>query len=138
MAKARVKRIEGMSYMATDTDGNGIIISGDNSPGVSPMQTLLLGLGSCSTIDVVMILEKGRQQLDDIEVEIEGKRAEELPRPYETIHMHYTLKGKNLDTKKVERALELSTEKYCGVHATLSGVAKITYDYKIIETGESQ
>lgn len=137
MAKARVKWLEGMTYMGTDADGRGTLMSGDNGPGVSPMQMLLLGLGSCSSIDVVMILQKQRQQIIDVDIEIDGERGEEAPRPYKKIHMHYTLVGRDLDPSKVERALKLSTEKYCGVHGTLSAIADITYDYDIREPNDT-
>ena len=82
-------------------------------------------------VDVVSILQKQRQPLEDIEIEIDAKRAEALPRPWETIHMHYIVTGVGLDPHKVERAIDLSVEKYCGAHATLSGVAKITHDFEI-------
>lgn len=131
MAKARVKRIEGMNYLGIDADGRGALISGSSGPGVSPMQMLLLGLASCSSVDVALILEKQRLQLDDLEVEIEGTRDEEAPRPYKTIHMHFILTGSQLEPKKVERAIQLSTEKYCGAHGTLRGVADISWDYEI-------
>jgi putative redox protein len=95
------------------------------------MQMLLLALGGCSTVDVVGILQKQRQPLENVEVIVEGERAEEQPRPWQTIHMHYIVTGTGLDVHKIERAINLSIEKYCGVHATLSGVAQITHDFEI-------
>ena len=90
-------------------------------------------------VDVISILQKQRQPLADIEIEIDGQRAAELPRPWETIHLHYIVTGRGLDPKKVERAIELSVEKYCGAHATLSGVDKITHDFEIrVEPDESE
>ncbi|MEZ4862653.1 MAG: OsmC family protein [Caldilineaceae bacterium] len=129
---ARVKWIEGNTFLGTDVNGKAALITGGgDGPGVSPMQMLLLGLGGCSMVDVVSILQKQRQPLVDVEIEIDAKRAEELPRPWETIHMHYIVTGDELDPHKVERAINLSVEKYCGAHATLSGVAKITHDFEI-------
>ncbi len=129
---ARVKWIEGNTYLGTDVNGRAAVMTGGaDGPGVSPMQMLLLGLGGCSMVDVVSILQKQRQPLEDIEIEIDGQRATELPRPWETIHLHYIVTGRGLDPKKVERAIELSVEKYCGAHATLSGVAKITHDFEL-------
>lgn len=95
------------------------------------MQMLLLGLGGCSMVDVVNILHKQGEPLDDLEVEIEGARAEEYPRPWQTIHVHYIVSGDGLDVHKVKRAIDLSIEKYCGAHATLKGVATITHDFEI-------
>ncbi len=135
MAATRVKWIEGNTLLGTDVNGKAALMSGGgNGPGVSPMQMLLLGLGGCSVLDVIGILQKQRQPLTDLEIEIVGQRAEALPRPWETIHMHYIAIGDGLDPKKVERAIQLSVEKYCGAHATLAGVAQITHDFEIRPT----
>ncbi len=133
MAKARVKRIEGNTFLGVDANGNATVMSSGDGPGVGPMQMLLLGLGGCSMVDVVMILEKQRQPLVDIEIEIDGNRRSEgdFPRPWETIHMHFIVTGSELDTNKVERAIDLSVEKYCGAYATLAGVAAISHDFEI-------
>ena len=133
MTIARIKQIEGGTFLGVDANGKGTLISSGGGPGVSPMQMLLLGLGGCSMIDVIMILEKQRQPLVDIEVEIDGHRRSDgdYPRPWETIHMHFIVTGDELDPKKVERAIDLSVEKYCGAHATLSGVADITHDFEM-------
>jgi len=97
------------------------------------MQMLLLGLGGCSMVDVIMIMEKQRQPLVDIEIEIDGHRDTDggYPRPWKTIHMHFIVTGNELDAGKVERAIDLSVEKYCGAHATMSGVATITHDFEL-------
>lgn len=132
MAAARVKWIEKNTFLGTDVNGKAALMTGGGEgPGVSPMQMLLLGLGGCSMVDVVSILQKQRQPLADLAIEIEGQRAAELPRPWETIHMHYIVTGDGLDPHKVERAIALSVEKYCGAHATLAGVATITHDFEI-------
>jgi len=129
---ARVKWIEGNTFLGIDVNGKAAVMSGGgDGPGVSPMQMLLLGLGGCSMVDVVSILQKQRQPLVDVEIQIDANRAEDLPRPWETIHLHYIVTGAGLDPNKVERAINLSVEKYCGAHATLSGVAKITHDFEI-------
>jgi putative redox protein len=128
----RVKWVEDNTFLGIDVNGKAALMTGGgDGPGVSPMQMLLLGLGGCSMVDVVSILQKQHQPLADIEIQIDAKRAEELPRPWETIHMHYVVSGDGLDPHKVERAIHLSVEKYCGAHATLSGVAQITHDFEI-------
>jgi putative redox protein len=134
MSKARVKWIEETTYLGIDANGKSAVISaGGEGPGVSPMQMLLLGLGGCTMYDVVNILQKQRQSLANVEIEIDGQRGEEGARPWQTIHLHYIVSGRDLDPKKVERAIDLSVEKYCGAHATLSGVATITHDFEIRE-----
>lgn len=110
-------------FIGTTSSGKGLIMSGDG-PGVSPMQMLLLGLGGCASVDVVSIMKKQRQPLADLRVEVEGQRSKEGARPWETIEMKFIGKGK-VDPEKFKKAVELSTEKYCGVHATLSKSATI-------------
>ncbi|MBX3051404.1 MAG: OsmC family protein [Caldilineaceae bacterium] len=133
MSKARVKWIEGKTFLGIDANGKSAVMSGPDGPGVSPMQMLLLGLGGCSLIDVVVILEKQRQPFAGVEVEMDGVRAEEAQRPWKDIHMHFIVTGAGVDEAKVERAIALSVEKYCGAYATLSGVATITHDFEVRE-----
>ncbi|WP_020404700.1 OsmC family protein [Gracilimonas tropica] len=112
-------------------DGNNEI--GGLEGGLSPMQLLLAGAGGCSAIDVLHILEKQKQQVKSLKVEVDGDRQNvegESHSEYKTIHMHYTLEG-DLDPKKVERALELSITKYCSVSKALEKGSEISYDYEI-------
>lgn len=127
----RVKWIEGKSFLGVAPDGATVVMGGGDDPGASPMQMLLLGLGGCSGIDVVDILRKQRQPFTGVEVQIEGGRGDVAPRPWTKIHMHFVVTGDGLDPAKVERAIDLSVEKYCGAHATLKGVAAITHDFEI-------
>ena len=133
MPKARVKWIENNTFLGVDGGGNATIMASGDGPGVGPMQMLLFGLGGCSMVDVLMILEKQRQPVTDVEIEIEGERRSDgdYPRPWETIHMHFIVTGSDLDAQKVERAIDLSVEKYCGAYATLSGVVSITHDFEV-------
>ena len=131
MSKARVKWIEGKTFLGVDANGKSVVMSSTDGPGVSPMQMLLLGLGGCSLVDVVGILQKQRQPFVGVEVEIDGARGEEAQRPWKDIHMHFIVTGAGVDPAKVERAIALSVEKYCGAYATLSGVATITHDFEV-------
>ena len=131
MSKARVKWIEGKTFLGVDANGKSVVMSSTDGPGVSPMQMLLLGLGGCSLVDVVGILQKQRQPFVGVEVEIDGARGEEAQRPWKDIHMHFIVTGAGVDPAKVERAIALSVEKYCGAYATLSGVATITHDCEV-------
>ena len=136
MTKTRVKWIEDKTFLGTDVNGQAALMSaGGDGPGVSPMQMLLLGLGGCSMVDVVGILQKQRQALVDVVIEFDALRGEEGAKPWKTIHMHYIVTGAGLDERKVERAIDLSVEKYCGAHASLAGVAKITHDFEIRDSG---
>lgn len=106
-------------------------IGGDNLA-MRPMQVLLAALGGCSTIDVVSILKKLREPLEDIEVKISGDReAGQVPAVYTSMHLHYILTG-NLKPEKVEKAITLSVEKYCSVGMMLEKAAPITWSYEIV------
>jgi putative redox protein len=133
MSTARVKLIEGKTFLGVDANGHAALMSTNDGPGVSPMQMLLLGVGGCTAMDVVDILRKQRQPLADLEIEITGEREEAYPKPWKSMHVHYIVYGTGLDAKKVARAIDLSLEKYCGAHATVAGVAQMSHDYEIRE-----
>ncbi len=112
------------------TDGSPAI--GGSNKGMRPMQMLLSAMGTCSAIDVISILKKQRQPLKDIEVSVNGKRAEgQIPAVFTDIHLHYRLFG-NLNEEKARHAVELSVEKYCSVSKMLEKTARITWDVEII------
>jgi putative redox protein len=131
MSTARIKLIEEKTFLGVDAYGNATLISTNDGPGVSPMQMLLMGVGGCTAIDVVDILRKQRQPLEGLEVQVSGDRGEEYPKPWTAMHIHYIFYGAELDSHKVERAIELSVEKYCGAHATVAGTAKMSHDFEI-------
>lgn len=137
MIKTRVKWVEGKTFIGTGSSGNSIVIgAGEHPVGVGPMQLLLLGLGGCASIDVVDISQKQRQPLASLEVIVAGERGEGTPSPWGKIHMHFVAAGDGLDDAKLERAIALGLEKYCGAYATLSGVANITWDYEVTGSAE--
>ena len=107
---------------------------GGKNQGARPMELLLMGLGGCTSIDVILILKKQRQTLEDIKLVIEGEREKiegtEMS-PFRKINIHFILKG-DLDAKKVEKAIELSMEKYCSATAQLSCSAQITHTYELV------
>lgn len=100
--------------------------------GLKPSDLLLLSLASCSAYDVVMILGRQRQQMTNLHVSVDGEQASEPPYQFTEIHQHYTVEGINLDPKKVERAIELSEERYCSVAATIRGVARLSHSFEIV------
>jgi putative redox protein len=116
----------------------GLRVQTDGSPDVGgeglaprPMQLLLMSHAACTAIDVVHLLKKMRQAPSDIQVESDGERdTEQVPAVFKKIHLHYILSG-DLEEKSVEKAIRLSTEKYCSVGAMLSKTAEITWSYEI-------
>ena len=130
--KVKLERLnKGSHFKATNEDGHSLELSGEGNA-VGPMQAVLMAAAGCSTIDIVMILKKMRQPLEDINVEVEGTRREEIPRVYTDIHLHYILKG-DLKEKKVQQAINSSLEKYCSVSLMLEKAAKITSSYEIVK-----
>lgn len=111
----------------TDIGGLGI--------GASPMEMLLMGVGGCASVDIVMIMQKARQDITDCIVEITGERREEMPRRFTKIHLHFILSGKGLKANHAERAVQLSMEKYCSASATLQEACDLTWDWESSETG---
>ena len=136
--KARVKLIEGVSFVGQSESGHSVVMdgppdSGGRNLGVRPMEMLLLGLGGCSAFDVVHILRKGRQPITDCVADLSAERAETDPKVFTKIHVHFTVTGKGLDPKRVEQAVKLSAEKYCSASIMLGKVAEITHDFDVVE-----
>ncbi|WP_297090526.1 OsmC family protein [Thermococcus sp.] len=128
--RGRVKWVENTQFIGKmDTDQCSIIL-GDG--GISPMKLLLLSVAGCTAYDVVIILQKMREPIEGLEVEISGERREEHPRIYRKVHLHYKIYG-NVSEEKARRAIELSQDKYCSAsaHVKLSG-AEVTYSFEIV------
>jgi putative redox protein len=98
------------------------------------MELVLIGLGGCSGYDVVHILAKGREAIEDVTVEAEAERAQQDPKVFTRIHMHFVVKGRGAAPKKVERAVALSVEKYCSGSAMIAKTATITHDFEVVDT----
>jgi putative redox protein len=98
------------------------------------MELVLIGLGGCSAYDVVDILEKGREAIESVVVELDAERAEQVPKVFTRIHLHYVVKGRRLKPEKVERAIALSVEKYCSASAMMAKTAAITHDFEVVDT----
>jgi putative redox protein len=133
--KARVKLIEGVSFVGHTESGHAVVMdgppdSGGKNLGPRPMEMLLLGLGGCSAFDVVHILRKGRR---DCVAEIDATRADTDPKVFTKIHVHFIVTGFALDPKRVAQAVSLSAEKYCSASIMLGKVAEMTHDFEIVE-----
>jgi len=141
--KARIKWIEGKTFMGESGSGHAVVMdgppeSGGRDLGIRPMEMILLGLGGCTGFDVVHILEKARQPVSDCVVEVEAERSDSVPKVFTSIHVHFVVSGDGLSDKQVARAVELSAEKYCSASLMLGKVVDISHDYEIIAaTGEA-
>jgi putative redox protein len=139
MVKIEIGRLnDGFHMEATNEQGKTIQMDaspdvGGTNQGMRPMQVLLAAMGGCSTIDVINILKKQRQDLKDIKITVTGEREKDVvPSLYTEVHAHFKLYG-DLDRDKVEKAVTLSVEKYCSVVKTLEKTAKVTYSFEIIK-----
>jgi putative redox protein len=136
--QARVKWLDHMSFVGETGSGHSVVMDGAPEAGgrnlaARPMEMVLIGMGGCTAFDVVMILKKARQPIDDCIVEISADRAEEIPKVFTRIHVHYIVKGRGLSEKQVEKAIHLTAEKYCSVSIMLAASAEVTHDFEIIE-----
>lgn len=136
--KARVKWIEDLTFMAESPSGHSLLLSaGENNGGkdncLRPLELLLLGLGGCSSIDVISILKKSRQEVSDCEVSISAERFDGVPAYFTRITCHFVVTGTDLSDNQVKRAVDLSFEKYCSVSLMLGEKAELAWSYEIQE-----
>lgn len=130
--QARVKWVEDLTFLGESASGHQVLMdgnSGDKAP--SPMEMVLMAVGGCSAIDVVSILQKGRNDVADCEVRLTSTRREEAPSVFTQINLHFIITGKALSEKAVARAVDLSAEKYCSVSIMLGKGAEVTHSYEI-------
>ena len=135
--RCRVKWLDHMSFVGESGSGHSVVMdgapdAGGRDLGVRPMEMLLLGLGGCTSFDVISILRKSRQKLRDCEVEIEAERRDEIPKVFTRIHLHFIVRGQDLDEVKVSKAIALSADKYCSASRMLEATAEVTHDYEIV------
>jgi len=135
--KARVKWVEDLLFVGESGSGHTIVMDGPeelggHGTGMRPMELLLLGMGGCTSFDMVQMLKKGRQDIRDCEVTIDSERSKEIPKVFTKIIVHYKVTGKDLKEAQVKRAVELSTQKYCSASIMLGQTAEIIHDYEII------
>ncbi len=125
------------AFIGRASSGHTIVMDGPaegggRNLGPRPMEMLILGMGACSTYDVVSILKKSRQEITDCEIKITSQRADSDPKVFTDIQLHFIVSGHNLKEKQVERAIKLSAEKYCSASIMLGATANITHDFEII------
>ncbi len=136
--KCSVKWLDHMSFVGESGSGHSVVMdgapeAGGRNLGVRPLEMLLLGLGGCTAFDVISILRKSRQQVADCEVKLEAERADEIPKVFTKIHLHFIVSGKDLDPNKVAKAVALSADKYCSASRMLEKTAAITHDFEVVE-----
>jgi len=142
--KARIKWVQDAMFLGESGSGHSVVMDGPEDHGgrnlgVRPMEMLLLGLGGCSSFDVMSILKKSRQNVVDCVAELDAERADAVPSVFTKIHMHFVVKGYNLKEAQVKRAVSLSAEKYCSASLMLEkGGVEITHDYEIVELADAQ
>jgi len=138
--KSYLKQIKGLTFVAKGESNHWITMDGPeqvggNNAGARPKELLLMSLAGCTGSDVVSILKKKRVNLTDFEINITAQQTEEHPKVFTELDLEYVFYGKDIKTKDVERAIELSTGTYCGVSAMLKKAMKINHTYRIEEVG---
>ncbi len=138
--KARIKWIENVAFVAESESGHAMVMDGapeggGRNLGPRPMEVMLMGTGGCTAYDVVHILRKSRAPVTDCVLEIDSERAAEDPKVFTKIHFHFIVTGRGLKPAQVERAVQLSAEKYCSASIMLAKTAAITHDFEIREAG---
>jgi len=136
--KARIKWLENVAFVAESESGHAMVMDGapeggGRNLGPRPMETLLMGTGGCTAYDVVHILKKSRANVSDCVLEIDAERAASDPKVFTKIHFHFVVTGKGLKPQQVERAVQLSAEKYCSASIMLGKTAAITHDFEVRE-----
>lgn len=137
--QATVKWVDGMMFLGESGSGHTVVMDGapehgGRNMGIRPMEMLLLGLGGCSSFDVVQILQKGRNDLVACRAELAAERVDAVPAVFSKIHVHFVVSGRDLKPAVVERAVKLSAEKYCSASIMLGNAGvEITHDFEVIE-----
>ncbi len=131
---------ENWKFTASDDYGHNVTIDapmrdGDEFDGFKPTHLMMSALGACTGVDVVSILQKKRQNVSGVEIQVTGTQEDEWPKEWTAFNIHYVVSGRGVDEKAVDRAIELSEGKYCSVGATLKGTATITTSFEIVEDG---
>ncbi|MEM9425658.1 MAG: OsmC family protein [Pseudomonadota bacterium] len=137
--KSRVTWVSDKTFVGQTETGHSIVIGTAEGeapkPGPSAMELVLMGAGTCSAWDVVEILRKGRQAIEDVIVELDADRAKDPPKVFTRVHLHFVVKGRALSKDRVKRAIELSVDKYCSAVAMLKPTMPVSHSFEVAETG---
>ena len=141
--QARVKWLDHLSFVGESGSGHSVVMDGSTEHGgrdlgVRPMEMVLLGLGGCSSIDIILMLMKARQDVTDCQVLIEAERADAVPAVFTRVKLKFVVEGRQLSAKQVERIVALSVEKYCSVTKMLEKEVEIGFETEVIELSSGQ
>ena len=136
--EATVKWVDGRTFLGESGSGHTVVMDGPpdhggRNIGIRPMEMILLGVGGCSSFDVMDILQKGRHDVVDCVAELTAERVDVLPSVFSKIHLHFKVSGRNLKDSVVQRAVKLSAEKYCSASIMLGKSVEITHDFEVID-----
>lgn len=130
--QATVQWVENLNFLATSGSGHQVSFDGDKGKHApSPMEMVLMAMASCSSVDVVSILEKARQRVTDVRCHVKGQRADAVPAVFTDIHLEFVITGYEVAAHHVERAVQLSAEKYCSVAKMLEASVNISHSFRI-------
>ncbi len=136
MGKVNVTWVQSKQFVGTDSTSHSVVLSSpDDGIGVKPSDLLLLSLAGCTAYDVVNILTKKRVKLTGVQIIVDGEQQPDPPWTFTKIHVHYKVTGIDLKKADVEKAIELSEEKYCSVSNTLKQAVEITHEVEVIDAG---
>jgi putative redox protein len=135
---AKITLVDGMQFVGTANSGHEVIMDaapevGGQNKGSRPMELVAIALGGCTGMDVISILRKKKQDVKGFEINVTGQKAEEYPKRYTNMHIEFVIKGTNISEDAVQRAIELSYDKYCAVGGTIKPGAQVTHSYRIEE-----
>jgi len=132
--QANVKWVEGNTYIGRSNSNHNVVFdAGSDGAAPSPMEMVLMSVGSCSSVDVVSILKKTKQEFSSVDVQLTAERAETAPRVFTKINLHFVVTGNNVSEKHLERAVSLSAEKYCSVALMLDKTVEITHSHEVVQ-----
>jgi putative redox protein len=136
--QATIKWVDGVMFVGETGSGHAVVMDGPpdhggRNLGIRPMEMILLGVGGCSSFDVVQILQKGRNDIVSCVTEVCAERVDAIPSVFSKIHLHFVVKGHDLKESAVERAVKLSAEKYCSATIMLGKTVAISHDFEVIE-----
>jgi putative redox protein len=131
--QANVKWVEGDTFIGKSDSGHNVVFdTGSDGAAPSPMEMVLMSVGCCSSVDVVSILKKSRQDVTAARVELSSERAETAPRVFKKINLHFVVTGNDVSEKHVERGVKLSAKKYCSVALMLEASVEITHSFEVL------
>ena len=131
--QASVKWVEGDTFIGLSNSGHNVVFdTGSESAAPSPMEMVLMSVGCCSSVDVVSILQKSKQDVSNVEVKLSAERAQTAPKVFTKINLHFVVTGRDVSEKHLARAVSLSAEKYCSVALMLDKTVEITHSHEVV------